>query len=54
MLQFFRVIDEQADHMRSLIGDLLDQGRIETGTLSVSPEPAAGGRPRGPGLERRF
>ena len=40
MLQFFRVIDEQADHMRSLIGDLLDQGRIETGTLSVAPEPA--------------
>ena len=40
MLQFFRVIDEQADHMRSLIGDLLDQGRIETGTLSVSPESA--------------
>ena len=37
-LQFFRVIDERADHMRSLIGDLLDQGRIETGTLSVSPE----------------
>ena len=41
MLQFFRVINEQADRMRSLIGDLLDQGRIETGTLSVSPEPAA-------------
>ena len=40
LLQFFRVIDEQADHMRGLIGDLLDQGRIETGTLSVSPEPA--------------
>ena len=40
MLQFFRVIDEQADHMRGLIGDLLDQGRIETGTLSVSLEPA--------------
>ena len=39
MLQFFRVIDEQADQMRGLIGDLLDQGRIETGTLSVSPEP---------------
>ena len=39
MLQFFRVIDEQADHMRSLIGDLLDHGRIVTGTLSVSPEP---------------
>ena len=40
MVQFFRVIDEQADHMRGLIGDLLDHGRIETGTLSVSPEPA--------------
>ncbi|MCY4587487.1 MAG: ATP-binding protein, partial [Bryobacterales bacterium] len=40
MLQFFRVIDEQADHMRRLIGDLLDAGRLEAGTLSVSPEPA--------------
>ena len=40
MLQFFRVINEQADHMRGLIGDLLDHGRIVTGTLSVSPEPA--------------
>ena len=39
MLQFFRIIDEQADHMRGLIGDLLDAGRIETGTLSVAPEP---------------
>ena len=38
MLQFFRVIDERANHMRGLIADLLDQGRIETGTLSVSPE----------------
>ena len=37
MLQFFRIIDEQADHMRGLIGDLLDAGRIETGTLSVAP-----------------
>ena len=41
MIQFFRIIDEQADHMRGLIGDLLDVGRIETGTLSVSPEPSA-------------
>ena len=41
LLQFFRLIDEQADHMRGLIADLLDQGRIEAGTLSVSPEPAA-------------
>ena len=39
--QFFRVIDEQADNMRGLIGDLLDVGRIETGTLSVSLESAA-------------
>ena len=37
---FFRLIDEQADHMRALIGDLLDAARIETGTLSVAPEPA--------------
>ena len=40
MLQFFRIIDEQADHMRGLIGDLLDAGHIATGTLSVVPEPA--------------
>ena len=40
MLQFFRVIEEQANQMRGLIADLLDQGRIEAGTLSVSPEPA--------------
>ena len=37
--QFFRIIDEQANHMHGLISDLLDAGRIETGTLSVSPEP---------------
>ncbi len=36
--QFVRIIDEQADHMRGLIADLLDAGRIETGTLSVAPE----------------
>ena len=41
MLQFFRVIDDQADHMRGLIGELLDHGRMVTGTLSVSPEPAS-------------
>ena len=37
--QFFRIIDEQVDRMSGLIGDLLDAGRIETGTLSVTPEP---------------
>ena len=40
ILQFFRVIEEQADHMRRLVSDLLDAGRIEAGTLSVTPEPA--------------
>ena len=39
MMQFFRIIDDQADHMRSLISDLMDAGRIEAGTLSVTPEP---------------
>ncbi len=37
--EFLRVIDEQARHMRGLIGDLLDAGRIEAGTLSISPGP---------------
>ncbi len=36
--EFHRIIQEQADHMRGLIGDLLDAGRIEAGTLSVAPE----------------
>ncbi|WP_419938182.1 ATP-binding protein [Candidatus Palauibacter sp.] len=40
LLQFFRIIDAQADQMSGLIGDLLDTGRIATGTLSVSPEPS--------------
>ncbi len=38
MLQFFRIIDAQADQMSGLIGDLLDAGRIATGTLSISTE----------------
>ena len=40
ILQFFRIIGEQADHMRVLISDLLDVGRIEAGSLSVTTEPA--------------
>ena len=40
MHEFHRIIHEQAGHMRVLIGDLLDAGRIEAGTLSVSPEPS--------------
>ncbi|MCY4602499.1 MAG: GAF domain-containing protein [Acidobacteria bacterium] len=39
MHEFHRIIVEQANHMRGLIGDLLDTGRIESGTLSVAPEP---------------
>ena len=39
MIQFFRIIRDQSDQMRFLIGDLLDVARIETGALSVDPEP---------------
>ena len=39
MREFFRIIVEQTDHMRGLISDLLDAGRIDSGTLSVAPEP---------------
>ena len=37
--QFFRIINEQADSMSALIADLLDAGRIDTGTLSISAVP---------------
>ena len=40
MLQFFRIVDNQADHMRDLIGDLFDLAHIETGTLTVVPQPS--------------
>ena len=36
---FHRIIVEQSGQMRRLIGDLLDAGRIDAGTLSVEPEP---------------
>ncbi len=39
-VQFFRIIDSQADRMHDLIGGLLDVARIETGTLPVNPEPS--------------
>ena len=38
--QFLRIILEQADSMRELIGGLLDVARIESGTLPINPEPA--------------
>ena len=37
--QFFRIIDDQANHMDGLLVDLLDAGRIDAGRLSVAPEP---------------
>ena len=37
--QFHRIIFDQAERMRGLISDLLNVARIETGTLSVFPEP---------------
>ena len=40
LLQFFRIISEQANHMRGLIANLLDAGSIEAGTLTVAPEPS--------------
>ena len=39
MVQFVRIIKSQSDRMRDLISDLLDVARIETGMLSVTPEP---------------
>ena len=39
--QFHRIINDQADRMRRMITDLLDVAHIETGTLSVSPEPSS-------------
>ena len=39
MREFHRIILAQADQMRGLVSDLLDAGRIDTGTLSVAPEP---------------
>ena len=36
--QFLRIIVDQSDNMRELIGDLLDVARIETGTLPIGAE----------------
>ncbi len=41
VLPFFRIINQQADHMSRLIDDLLDVARIQTGTLPVHPEPTS-------------
>ena len=39
--EFARIIVDEADRMRRLIADLLDAGHIDSGTLSVAPEPTA-------------
>ena len=39
MIQFIRIIEMQAARMRDLIRELLDVARVETGSLSVTPEP---------------
>ena len=36
--QFLRIIVDQADNMRSMIGDLLDVARIDSGMLPISAE----------------
>ena len=41
MLEFFRIINGQANHMRGLVANLLDAGSIEAGRLSVAPEPTS-------------
>ena len=38
--QFHRIISTQADLMRDMVSDLLDVAHIDTGTLSVDPEPS--------------
>ena len=39
MLHYFRLIDDQSDHLRGLINNLLDITRIEAGALSVNARP---------------
>ena len=37
--QFFRIIRDQSNHMRDLVGDLLDLARLNAGELGLAPEP---------------
>jgi signal transduction histidine kinase len=37
--EFLKIIDEEADHLRELIDNLLDSSRLESGTLSMTLEP---------------
>ena len=38
--QFYRIVDTQADHLSELIRDQMESAQIETGSISVNPEPA--------------
>ena len=40
LMQYFQIINQQADQMSGLVHDLLDVARIRTGTLKVNTEPA--------------
>lgn len=40
MIQFFHIINDQADHMLDLISNLMDAARIDAGDLPVFPEPS--------------
>ncbi|MYE01706.1 MAG: response regulator, partial [Alphaproteobacteria bacterium] len=40
MREYARIASEQSDLVHGLVGDLLDVGRIESGTLSIEPEPS--------------
>jgi PAS domain S-box-containing protein len=35
---FLKTIDEEADHLNRIIGDILDMSRIDTGALKLNPE----------------
>ena len=37
--QFLRIIRHQSNHLRELVGDLLDLARLATGDLDLTPEP---------------
>ena len=52
MRQFLRIILDQVGTMRTLIDDLLDVARLETGALPVDPEPAEVDAASGSGKKR--
>ena len=37
--EFLRTIDEEADRLNALVGNLLDMSRLQAGALTVSAEP---------------